>query len=331
MHLHHLTDWAHEHVFDRGSQRAERSTRLVLWLTLVMMGIEIVAGWWSNSMALLADGFHMASHSMVIGLSVFAYAAARRYAKDPSFAFGTWKIEVLAGFTSALLLLVVALLMVAGSIERLLAPEVIRYREAIGVAVIGLAVNLISALILGRAHDHADSHGHAHGSTSDDQGERHHNPDLNLKSAYLHVIADALTSILAIAALLCGWLRGWDWLDPLTGIVGAVLISAWAKNLLIETARVLLDREMDHPVVREIHAVVETGSEAGDTRITDLHVWRVGRNAYACAIGLVTHDTTLTAEQVRRQLAVHEELVHATIEIAFCPDAGTAPRCMPHA
>lgn len=329
MHLHNLSDWTHEHVFDRGSQAAERGTRLVLWITLVMMCIEIVTGWWFNSMALLADGFHMGSHTMAIGLSVFAYAAARRYARDPHFAFGTWKIEVLAGFSSAILLLAVAALMVVGSVERIITPEPIRYREAIAVAIIGLAVNLVSALILGRAHKHGDSHDHGHGHithTHDDHhGHGHH--DLNLKSAYLHVIADAVTSILAILALLSGWLYGWDWLDPLTGIVGAVLLSVWAKNLIIETARVLLDREMDHPVVEEIRQAVETGPTEGDTRITDLHVWRVGGNAYACAISLVTHDTSLTAKQVRDRLAQHEEIVHATIEIDLCPDAASAAHC----
>lgn len=322
MHTDRLSDWTHEHVFDRGSQAAERGTRLVMWITLLMMLIEIVTGWWFNSMALLADGFHMGSHAMAIGLSAFAYVAARRYARDPHFAFGTWKIEVLAGFSSALLLLVVAALMVVGSIERIITPQPIRYQEAIGVALVGLIVNIVSALILGKAHDHHDHddhHGHDH------HGHNHHShQDLNLKSAYLHVIADAVTSILAIIALLGGWLYGWGWLDPMMGIVGAVLISVWAKGLILQTGRVLLDREMDHPVVEEIREAVETGPEAGDTRITDLHVWRVGKGSYSCALSLLTHDTALTAQKVRDQLAQHEEIVHATIEIQLCPDATAA-------
>lgn len=316
MHTDHLSDWTHEHVFDRGSQAAERGTRLVMWITLVMMVIEIVTGWWFNSMALLADGFHMGSHAMAIGLSAFAYAAARRYARDPHFAFGTWKIEVLAGFSSALLLLVVAALMVVGSIERIITPQPIRYQEAIGVALVGLIVNIVSALILGKAHDHDDHHGHDHGHHGHDH---HSHQDLNLKSAYLHVIADAVTSILAIVALLGGWLYGWGWLDPMMGIVGAVLISVWAKGLIVQTGRVLLDREMDHPVVEEIREAVETGAEAGDTRITDLHVWRVGKASYACALSLVTHDGRLTPGQVREWLSIHEEIVHSTIEIERCP------------
>ncbi|MCL4722637.1 MAG: cation diffusion facilitator family transporter, partial [Gammaproteobacteria bacterium] len=223
--------------------------------------------------------------------------------------------EILAGFSSALLLLGIAALMVIQSIERLINPETIEYRAAIGVAVIGLVVNVISALILGQAHDHDDHHGHGH-----DQHAHDHHQDLNLKAAYVHVIADAATSILAIIALLGGWFYGLGWLDPLMGIAGAVLIGFWAKNLIAQTGRVLLDREMDHPVVDEIREVIETGPEAGDTRITDLHVWRVGKRAYACALTVLTHDTGLTAQQLRERLAVHEEIVHATIEIVLCPD-----------
>ncbi len=315
MHTHQLSDWTHEHVFGSNSLAAERGTRLVMWITAAMMVIEIISGWWFNSMALLADGFHMGSHALAIGLSAFAYAAARRYARDPHFAFGTWKIEILAGFSSALLLLGIAALMVIQSIERLINPETIEYRAAIGVAVIGLVVNVISALILGQAHDHDDHHGHGH-----DQHAHDHHQDLNLKAAYVHVIADAATSILAIIALLGGWFYGLGWLDPLMGIAGAVLIGFWAKNLIAQTGRVLLDREMDHPVVDEIREVIETGPEAGDTRITDLHVWRVGKRAYACALTVLTHDTGLTAQQLRERLAVHEEIVHATIEIVLCPD-----------
>ena len=317
-----LSPWVHEHVFGGDSRAAERSTRLVMWITAVAMLGEIVAGWWFNSMALLADGWHMSSHAVAIGLSALAYASARRYARDPRFAFGTWKIEILAGFASAIFLVGVAALMVFGSIERLLAPGPIRYQEAIVVAVLGLAVNLICALILGQAHDHGGhDHGHHHGHG---QGHAHghgaqeghaSHQDLNLKSAYIHVLADAATSVLAIVALLGGWFYGWSWLDPLMGIVGAVLVAVWAKGLLIDTGKVLLDREMDHPVVDEIREVVETDAAHGDTHLADLHVWRVGKQAYACALSVVTRDATLTPERVRQQLAVHEEIVHATIEI----------------
>jgi cation diffusion facilitator family transporter len=180
-------------------------------------------------------------------------------------------------------------------------------------------VNIVCALILGRAQHHDHGHGHHHAHDHHHQG--HH--DLNLKSAYVHVIADAATSVLAIVALCGGWLYGWAWLDPFMGIVGAVLVAVWAKGLITDTGKVLLDREMDHPVVDEIRAAVETGPDAGDTRVTDLHVWRVGKQVYACALTVTTHDTHLTAEAVRARLAVHEEIVHSTIEVHVCP--GGAP------
>lgn len=313
MHAHDLSPWTHEHVFNEGNPAAERGTRAVMWITAAMMVIEITSGWWFNSMALLADGWHMSSHAVAIGLSAFAYAAARHYSRDPRFAFGTWKIEILAGFASAIFLLGVAAMMIVGSVERILSPQPIEYQAAIIVAVLGLAVNIVCAMILGGAHDH--HHDHAH-----DQHHHHdHHTDLNLKSAYVHVLADAATSVLAIIALTGGWMLGWSWLDPVMGIVGAVLVALWAKNLLTETGKVLLDREMDHPVVQEIREVVEGGPETGETRITDLHVWRVGKAQYACALSVITHDASLTPRQVREALSVHEEIVHATIEIQPLP------------
>jgi len=316
MHTHDLAAWKHNHVFDTGNPAAEKGTRLVMWITLAMMVIEIVAGYVFNSMALLADGWHMSSHALAIGLSAFAYAAARRYSSDPRFAFGTWKIEILAGYTSAIFLVGVAGSMLFQSVERILAPEPIHYAEALVVAAIGLVVNVVCAMILGKAHDHHD-HGqrHDHHAGHDDH---HHHGDLNLKAAYIHVVADAATSVLAIAALAGGWFYGWSWLDPVMGIVGAILVGVWAKNLMIDTGKVLLDREMDHPVVSEIREAVETGPEISGTRCTDLHVWRVGKGSYACAISLVTHDPALTAARVRGQLAVHEEIVHVTVEIHQC-------------
>ncbi len=310
MHTHDPGAFAHQHTFHETNVAAERGTRAVAWITVVMMVVEIIAGWWFNSMALLADGWHMSSHAVAIGLSAFAYAAARRHANDYRFAFGTWKIEILGGFASAMFLLGVAGMMVFGSVERLISPQSIHYPQAMTVAVLGLVVNLVCALILGKAHDHGDGahdshHGHHH---------RHHE-DLNLRSAYIHVVADAATSVLAIAALAGGWFYGWSWLDPVTGIVGAVLVAVWAKNLIADTGKVLLDREMDHPVVEEIREVIK---EHGDIDITDLHVWRVGKQAYACAISIVAHDPGLNAGKVREWLAIHEEIVHATIEIHQC-------------
>jgi len=317
MHTENLSDWMHEHVFDTGNDTAERSTRVVMWITAAMMVVEIAAGWWYNSMALLADGWHMSSHAVAIGLSAMAYATARRYAKDPRFAFGTWKIEILGGFASAIFLLGVAVMMLVSSAERIISPQPIQYQEAIVIAILGLVVNVVCAMILGKAHHH--DHGHSHGH---DHGHEHHgHHDLNLRSAYLHVIADAATSVLAIAALFGGWIYGWSWLDPVMGIVGAILVAIWAKGLIADTGKVLLDREMDHPVVDEIREVVETGTDGGDTRITDLHVWRVGKKVYSCALTVVTHDASLTPDIVRERLSVHEEIVHSTIEIHRCPDA----------
>lgn len=317
--------WRHDHIFDTGNDAAEQGTRAVTWITAVMMVVEILAGWWYNSMALLADGWHMSSHAMAIGLSALAYAMARRYARDPRFAFGTWKIEILSSFASAIFLLGVAAMMLAGSVERIVSPQPIGYRQAIAIAVLGLVVNVVCALILGKAH-HRHDHDNHHGD------HRNHGDDLNLKSAYLHVIADAATSVLAIVALFGGWIYGWSWLDPAMGIVGALLVAIWAKGLLIDTGKVLLDREMDDPVVNEILEAVETAADAGDTRITDLHVWRVGRDAYSCAITVVTQNAALTPDAVRQRLAIHEEIVHSTIEIhrraetpAEDDDAGAIP------
>jgi len=307
--------WLHVHAYDAGNPAAERSTHLVMWITLVMMVIEIVCGWWFNSMALFADGWHMSSHAIAIGLSAFAYAAARRLATDQRFAFGTFKIEILGGFASAILMFSVVALMVVGSIERLVSPQPIHFAEAITVGVIGLIVNLVCALILGQAHDHGHHHGHGHGHDHAAHGEHVHGHDLNLRAAYVHVIADAATSVLAILALAGGWAFGWNWLDPVTGIVGAVLVGLWAIKLVRQTGTVLLDREMDHPVVEEIRDVIRTLDGDPRTELVDLHVWRVGRATYACALAIVTDDATLTPQRVREGLSIHEEIVHTTIEI----------------
>ena len=301
-----LSPYSHNHVFDEDRHAAEHGTRVVMWITIAMMVVEIISGWWFNSMALLADGWHMSSHAVAIGLSAFAYAAARHYAQDSRFTFGTWKIEVLSGFTSAIFLLGIAVMMVVSSVERIFSPQPIHYMEAIIVAAIGLAVNVICAIILGRVHDHHNHHEH---------GEHPHHHDLNLKSAYVHVIADAATSMLAIIALAGGWIYGWSWLDPAIGIAGAVLVAIWSKNLIIATGTVLLDREMDHPVVDKIRKVVESRAATITTLITDLHVWRVGTRAYSCALSVDTNDKTLTPRRVHKQLAQYEEIVHATIEI----------------
>ena len=325
MHTQDLSAWTHSHTFDGGNRDAERGTRLVMVITAVVMVVEIAAGLWFNSMALLADGWHMSSHALAIGLSAFAYAAARRYASDRRFAFGAWKIEVLAAFASAVFLLCIAALMAAGSVERLFTPQQIHYREAMAVTALGLLVNLGCALILGgHGHDHA--HGHHNHGHDHHHGHGHHHHDINLRAAYLHVLADAATSVLAIVALAGGWWLGWAWLDPVMGLVGAVLVGKWAIGLLRQSGTVLLDREMDHPVVeevREVLAELDRDSSHGDegTRVTDLHVWRVGRQHFACIVCLVTHDPALTPQRVRQALSVHEELVHVTVEISRCATA----------
>lgn len=291
----------HTHAFDRGNPLAERNTRRAMWLTLAMMVVEIAGGWWFNSMAVLADGWHMSSHTLALGLSAFAYVCARRYAHDRRFTFGTWKIEILGGYTSAILLLGVAALMAVQSVERLLHPGAIHYRQAIAIAVVGLAVNLICAWWLRdhHAHDHHD-HDHDHGH------------DLNLRSAYLHVLADAATSVLAIVALLGGMYFGAAWLDPAMGLVGAALVSAWAWGLVRSSGRILLDAQMDLPVVAEVREAIEGG--ALPAKISDLHVWQVGRGKFACAVEVVA-AAGVDADAVRRALGVHEELVHVTVEM----------------
>ncbi|MGL6222617.1 MAG: CDF family Co(II)/Ni(II) efflux transporter DmeF, partial [Steroidobacteraceae bacterium] len=223
---------AHVHVFDTSNPVAERRTRQVMWLTLAMMVVEIAAGTVLGSMALLADGWHMSSHALALGVSAFAYSLARRHAHDPRFAFGTWKIEVLGGYTSAVFLLGVAAYMGIESITRLLQPAPIRFDEAIPVAVLGLGVNVLSAWLLAGGHDHGHAHGHEH-SHAHGGGHAHH--DLNLRSAYLHVVADAATSVLAIIALVGGKDLGAHWLDPVMGIVGTVLVGRWAIGLLRDT------------------------------------------------------------------------------------------------
>jgi cation diffusion facilitator family transporter len=321
MHTHDLSPWTHSHVFDAGSHAAERGTRMVMWITAAMMVVEIWAGWWFNSMALLADGWHMSSHAFAIGLSTFAYAAARHYSKDSRFAFGTWKIEILAGYTSALFLLGVAAMMIFASVERIFVPQAIHFPEAIAVALIGLVVNVACAFILGGAEDHQGHPHHDHEPHHHHRGpqrHRHHHHDLNLRSAYLHVIADAATSVLAIVALIGGMFLGWNWLDPIMGIVGAILVARWAWGLLRDASRVLLDREMDHPVVAEIKGVIAALDPTKGTSIADLHLWRVGRARFACIVSLVTHDLSMNSGRVKAALSEHDELAHVTVEIHQC-------------
>ncbi|MCE9605320.1 MAG: CDF family Co(II)/Ni(II) efflux transporter DmeF [Planctomycetia bacterium] len=311
-----ITPWQHEHKFHEGNPAGERNTWRVVGLTAAMMVVEIVCGTVFHSMALLADGWHMATHVAALGIAALAYWFARRCIGDTRFAFGPWKIEVLGGFSSALALGMVAVYMTIESLERLWSPVEIQYTEALIVTAIGLAVNIASALLLA---DHGHDHGHTHdadGKSKTCDHDHTHKPlhkhdDLNLRAAYVHVIADALTSVLAIAALLGGKFFGWQRLDPIIGIVGAAIVGVWAVGLVREASRVLLDREMDHPLVDEIRATLEAD---GDTRVTDLHVWRVGPNQFSCAAAIVARNPK-TPDEYRVLLKRHTALTHATLEV----------------
>jgi cation diffusion facilitator family transporter len=297
--------FSHDHQFLGASH--DENARRTLWvvvLTFVMMIAEIAAGYITGSMALLADGFHMATHAGALGIAAAAYGFARRNANNRRYSFGTGKVGDLAGFASAMILGLVSLGIAGESVLRLFQPTTVAFGEATVIAIVGLAVNLISAFLLmgqhGRDHGHSHDHGHDH----------HHHHDNNLRSAYVHVLADALTSVLAIAALLAGRYLGWVWLDPVMGIVGAIVIAKWAYNLMRDSAAVLLDAT-DEPVAAQIRELLETSN---DVRISDLHVWQVGPQARAAIVSVVA-AAGVTAEVIRERLAPVHELSHLTIEL----------------
>ena len=288
----------HQHVFLSDAQMAsERRTWLVIALTATMMVLEIAAGFIFGSMALLADGWHMASHASALGITAIAYYFARRYASDKRFSFGTGKISELAGYSSALLLALIALLMAYESVTRFFSPVAIRFNEAIAVAVLGLIVNLVSALILKEKHE-----GHDHD---------HHHEDHNLKAAYLHVLADALTSVLAIVALTTGRFLGWVWMDPLMGIVGAIVIARWSYGLTRDTGSILLDMDVNTPLSENIQNLLEA---EGENHIHDLHLWRLGPGHFAAIISLSARDPQ-PPEHYKDLLEDIRELRHITVEV----------------
>ena len=295
--------WNHEHSFGQDKKRSsETRTIIVILITASMMCIEIVAGLAYGSMALLADGLHMASHTAALSISAYAYYFARKRAHDRSFSFGTGKVNSLGGYTGAILLLIFALMMVYESIHRLLKPEDILYNQAILVAVIGLIVNGASMLILG--HDEHHHHGHDHGH------------DHNLRAAYLHVLADTLTSFLAIIALLAAKFYAWNWMDPIMGIIGAILITKWSIGLLKQSGNVLLDRQGPDHLVKSVEKVIK--SMPSKPEIVDLHIWLIGPNIFSAAITVLANEEKCIGCLIKSEIKNISAIVHTTIEVHQC-------------
>lgn len=326
MHSHSIDRLVHDHVFlSAAHRRNEARLWLVVAITAVMMIAEIVSGSWFNSMALLADGWHMATHAGALAISAFAYWYARRHVRDRRFTFGTGKVGELAAYTSALILGAVAIFIGWESFERFQAPLRIAFDQAVLVAGIGLGVNFICAVLLWspQGSDHGDHHGHSH--HGHDRNHNHQSmaakssakgQDRNMHAAFIHVVADALTSILAIAALVIGKFYGWVWLDPAVGLLGAVIIAKWSWGLLRTTSRILLDAEADHALSEKIRATIEAGSA---DKVADLHLWRVGPQHFAATVSIIT-DQALNAATYRKSLERLEGLAHVTIEIHPCKE-----------
>lgn len=312
-----LARWRQSHDFRHAhDSRAETRLRWVIVITLVTMVVELIGGYAFGSMALVADGWHMGSHAAALGISVIGYVAARRLVGHARFTFGTGKIGPLAGYSSALLLGLVALIMGAQSAERLITPVEVAFDEALFIAVIGLVVNLACAWILRDrpAHDHSHGHDHGHdgGHKRGVHSGRHH--DHNLAAAYLHVLADALTSLLAIGALLGGKFLGWIALDALMGLLGAVVIAHWSIALARRSAQVLLDAEDTGALVDRVRRLIEDGT---GHHVADLHVWRVGLEAHACIVTVVTR-APVSADELKAKLAEIREIRHLTVEVNYC-------------
>lgn len=305
----HRTDhsqFRHSHNFVHDFTKGERRTHIVIAITGVMMVVEITTGILSHSMALLADGWHMSTHVTAFLITAIAYYFMRRHSSSERYSFGTGKIGVLGGFASAVVLSVVALLMAGESVHRLFVPLTIHFNEAIGIACVALTVNLVCALLLKDDHHHSGHDHHAH---------NHHHHDLNLRAAYLHVLADAFTTFLAIAALTSGKFFGWGWLDPVVGLVGSGVVFSWAYQLLRDTSGILVDRTpLSSDLPDEIRRAVESDA---DSIVTDLHVWQVSTGKFAAIVSIVAHEPK-SSDAYRELLQQHEELVHVTIETQHC-------------
>jgi len=329
-HTESLDSYTHHHNFLGGRHdRNARRTWAVVALTAAMMVVEVIGGWLSGSMALLADGIHMATHAGALGVAGFAYWFARRHVDDPRFTFGTGKVGDLAGFSSALVLAAVALGIGFESLVRFAHPVSIAFEEAVAIAVLGLAVNLASAWLLGDSHEHAyddierpsqadghrGHHRHDHDDDHHHENHDHHHHDHNLRSAYFHVLADALTSVLAIVALLAVHYLGWSWADPLMGVIGAIVIARWSLGLLRDTAAVLVDATPQRQLAQDIRRRIEVGGD----RIADLHLWRVGPGRQAAIVSLVTHRPQ-DAAVYKQRLADLPVLAHVTVEVSRCPN-----------
>ncbi|HJW41191.1 MAG TPA: CDF family Co(II)/Ni(II) efflux transporter DmeF [Rhizomicrobium sp.] len=307
--------WTHDHVFlGAGHARAENRARLAALITAVFMVVEIAAGLLFGSMALLADGFHMATHVGALGLAAGAYWLARRYARDTRFTFGSGKFGDLAAFASAVVLGLIALGIAIESIERLLTPVPVHYANALGIAALGLVVNLVSALVLRDAHDHEHGHHHTH-----DSHHMHDHADHNMRAAYVHVLADAATSLLAIGALAAGLFFGVRFLDPLVGVIGAFVIASWAYGLIRDSALVLLDAEDNAHLAGKIRGHLE---DSAGTRVSDLHLWRLGPGHRGLIVSLISPLDT-DAQAVKEGLRRHfPDLSHVTVEVVVCADCG---------
>ena len=319
---HDTSRWAHPHRFESGAEAgAERRTRLVLIITVLFMVGEITAGILFNSMALQADGWHMFTHVGALGLSAYAYGFARRHADDPSFAFGTGKVGALAGYSSALLLLGIAGLVVWESVNHLVIRPDVAFMDALPVAVLGLAVNGLSAWILGGGHEHHGHDHHEHHDHPEHHDHHHHAQDHNLRAAYVHVLADAATSILAIGALAAGQVWGLWWLDPVTGLVGAGVIANWSVGLIKGSSAILLDRADHGALAQQVRDAVEG---EGNSWVADLHLWRVSAVHHAAIVSVVNHGERDPA-YYKARIAEIDGLAHVTVEVNACPDHHGTP------